>query len=39
MGVDPAPFWANLFRTFFSNNKVKAQHFHSTKRFTDDFVQ
>ena len=24
---------------FFSNNKVKAQHFHSTKRFTDDFVQ
>ena len=33
MGVDPAPFWANLFLTF---PFVQAQHFHSTKRFTGD---
>ena len=45
MGIDPAPFWANLFLYFYedkyittliSSNKVKARHFHSTKRFIDD---
>ena len=45
MGIDPAPFWANLFlyayeSNFISNlitaDKVKARHFHSTKRFIDD---
>ena len=45
MGIDPAPFWANLFlyayeSSFISNlittDKVKARHFHSTKRFIDD---
>ena len=45
MGIDPAPFWANLFLYQFeqrymsdliSTDKVKARHFHSTKRFIDD---
>ena len=45
MGIDPAPFWANLFlytyeEEYISNtipvNPVKARHFHSTKRFIDD---
>ena len=49
MGIDPAPFWANLFlytyeSEFISNliksgpnqDKAKARHFHSTKRFIDD---
>jgi len=45
MGIDPAPFWANLFLYQFelrymtnliSSDKVKARHFHSTKRFIDD---
>ena len=45
MGIDPAPFWANLFlysyeEKYISNlisfNKVKARHFYSTKRFIDD---
>ena len=45
MGIDPAPFWANLFlyayetnymSDLISLNKVKARHFHSTKRFIDD---
>ena len=45
MGIDPAPFWANLFlytyeyeyiNTLIRSNKVKARHFHSTKRFIDD---
>ena len=49
MGIDPAPFWANLFlytyeSEYISNlinsgskdDKVKARHFHSTKRFIDD---
>ena len=45
MGIDPAPFWANLFLYFYenkfmtsliSNDKVKARHFHSTSRFIDD---
>ena len=46
MGIDPAPFWANRFSYFYeeeymsliiSSDKLKARHFHSTKRFTDDF--
>ena len=45
MGIDPAPFWANLFLYFYeeeymksliSSNKPKARHFHCTKRFIDD---
>ena len=45
MGIDPAPFWANLFLYAYENrfmsdlittDKVKARHFHSTKRFIDD---
>ena len=45
MGIDPAPFWANLFlyqyeqryiTNLITNDKVKARHFHSTKRFIDD---
>ena len=45
MGIDPAPFWANLFlysyehrymRGLITTDKVKARHFHSTKRFIDD---
>ena len=45
MGIDPAPFWANLFLYTYEENyissrisidPVKARHFHSTKRFIDD---
>ena len=45
MGMDPAPFWTNLFLHIYenqsmtkliSNNNIKARHFDSTKRFTDD---
>ena len=45
MGIDPAPFWANLFLYQYEhrymneqikNDTVKARHFHSTKRFIDD---
>ena len=45
MGVDLAPIWANLFLNTYkneymseliSNDKVKARHFHETKRFIDD---
>ena len=45
MRIDPAPFWANLFlytyeneymSELISNDKVKARHFHATKRFIDD---
>ena len=32
MGTDPAPFSSELV----SNSKVKACHFHATKRFIDD---
>ena len=47
MGIDPAPFWANLFlyqyeqrymTSTIETDKVKARHFHSTKRFIDDLV-
>ena len=45
MGNDPAPFWANQFlctwkneymSDLMSNDKVKARHFHATKRSIDD---
>ena len=45
MGIDAAPFGTNLVLYFYknkfmaeliSNNKVKAQHFHSTNRFIDN---
>ena len=45
MGIDTAPFWANLFlhtyenecmSELISNEKVKAGHFHVTKRFIYD---
>ena len=45
MGIDPAPFWANLFlssyeeeymSTLISSDLTKAKRFHSTKRFIDD---
>ena len=45
MGIDPAPFWANLFlytyeaeyiTTLTRTDKAKAAHFHATQRFIDD---
>ena len=45
MGIDPAPFWANLFlytyeheyiQKLIKEDRVKAKHFHSTFRFIDD---
>ena len=45
MGIDPGPFWANLFSYTYeneyiseliSNHKAKVRHFHATKRFIDD---
>ena len=45
MGIDPAPFWANLFLytyeseymdTLIASNKIKARHFHGIRRFIDD---
>ena len=45
-GIDPAPFWAYFFlysseETYMSSlisfDKIQARHFHSTKRFIDDF--
>ena len=45
MGIDPAPFWLNLFlhtyeneyiSELISNDKVKARHFHTTERLIDD---
>ena len=47
MGIDPAPFWANLFlytyeADFISRtiplDPIKARHFHATKRFIDDLI-
>ena len=44
MGIDPAPFWANLFLYFhqeeympslISSDKINARYFHSSKRFND----
>lgn len=45
IGIDPAPFWANLFLYQYEQryvteliveDRIKARHFHSTKRFIDD---
>ena len=45
MGIDPAPFWGNLFlytyehdyiKKLIKEDRVKAKHFHSTWRFIDD---
>ena len=45
MGIDPAPFWPNLFlcacendymSELISDDKIKACHFHATKPFIDD---
>lgn len=45
MGIDPAPFWANLFlytyeheyiQKLIKEDRVKAKHFHAAWRFIDD---
>ena len=36
MGIDPAPFGANLFLYTYEHDYIKAKHFHSTFRFIDD---
>ena len=45
MGIDPDPFWANLFLYTYeneymseviSNDRVKARHFRAVKRFIDN---
>ena len=45
VGIDPAPFWANLFKysyeeeyisSLISFDKIKARHFHSTRHFIVD---
>ena len=48
MGIDIAPFWANLFlysyeeeympslQSLISSDEIKARHFYSTKRFIVD---
>ena len=45
MGIDPAPFWADLFLSYFESNHmdelirtdiVKAKRYHATYRFIDD---
>ena len=47
MGIDPAPFWANLFLYTYESDfisrtipldPIKARHFHATKRFIDDLI-
>ena len=47
MGIDPAPFWANLYlyfyeETYVSNlirvDRTKARKFNSTRRFIDDLI-
>ena len=47
MGIDPAPFWANLFLYFFeakhissliSTSSPRSYHYHATKRFIDDLI-
>ena len=47
MGIDPAPFWANLYLYFYEekfitnlirNDRPKAKYFHSIKRFVDDLL-
>ena len=45
MGIDPAPFWANLFLSSYESDfmisriredKIKARHYHESFRFIDD---
>ena len=45
MGIDPAPFWANLFLSYFESNHMdelirtdiaQAKRYHGTYRFIDD---
>ena len=45
MGIDPAPFWANLYlyayendfmTNLIGNNRLRAKRFHATRRFIDD---
>ena len=47
MGIDPAPFWANLYLYFYEEayiselirvDKRKARRFNLTKRFIDDLI-
>ena len=47
MGIDPAPFWANLYLYNYEENfisdmiqsdKVRARHFHACMRFIDDLL-
>ena len=47
MGIDPAPFWANLFLYWYENkfisslcskNDIRRYKFHSTSRFIDDLI-
>ena len=47
MGIDPAPFWANLFLYYYESNYVqslvsagsdKAFRYHGTSRFIDDLI-
>ena len=47
MGIDPAPFWANLFLYYFENIHMqslissgsnRAYLYHATKRFIDDLI-
>ena len=46
MGIDPAPFWANLFFCFFkskhiqnlvSKTSTRTYKYHATSQFIDDF--
>ena len=47
MGIDPAPFWANLYLYYYEEkyisgligcDKIKARKFHAVKRFIDDLL-
>ena len=47
MGIDPAPFWANLYLYYYEekyisgligSDKIKARKFHAVKRFIDDLL-
>ena len=47
MGIDPAPFWANLFLYYYESNYIqslvsagsdKAFRYHGTSRFIDDLI-
>jgi hypothetical protein len=47
MGIDPAPFWANLFlysyeheymKNLIKSDRVLAKHLHAIFRFIDDLI-